>query len=321
VTASGAAAAAVQPPSAGEPWTILHLIRWSAAYLAEKGVPNARLDVEHLLAHVMQTERLQLYLRFEQPVTPTELASFRPLLLERARRRPLQYILGRASFRDLELSVDPRVLIPRPETEELVGAVLDHFRSGGGRDAGRWASAMDLGTGSGAIAVSLAKEGPFQRVVATDASRDALEVARANAEANGPEGVIELRVGEGLGAVVPGERFHALVSNPPYVARPDFDGLQAEVRLWEPEGALVAGEDGLSLLREIVAGAGRVLEEGGLLALEVGMGQAKVVAGWISAERGFQAPRVIRDLGGTERFVLAVWSGRDAPSGAEGGVV
>jgi release factor glutamine methyltransferase len=290
-------------------------------------VPSARLDVEHLLAHVMDTERLQLYLRFEQPVTPVELSRFRPLLLERARRKPLQYILGRASFRDLELVVDPRVLIPRPETEELVEVVLRHFAGaaptaavGADRSAGdgaRWAKALDVGTGTGAIALSLAKEGPFERVVATDASSGALEVAGVNLEASGLGTVVELRLGSGLGVVKPGERFHVLASNPPYVSRPDFDALQAEVRLWEPREALVAGEDGLSVLRDLVAGAGRVLETGGLLALEVGAGQAGTVAGWISAEPGFRTPRIVRDLGGTDRIVIAEWSGRTESSGVE----
>jgi release factor glutamine methyltransferase len=313
-----ATAAPVQPPPAGEPWTILHLIRWSTAYLTEKGVPSARLDVEHLLAHVMETERLQLYLRFEQPVTPAELARFRPLLLERARRRPLQYILGRAAFRDLELAVDGRVLIPRPETEELVDAVLRHFADAGAsseRTSPKWARALDVGTGSGAIALSLAKEGPFDRVVASDASPAALEIARSNVSANALDGVVEVRLGDGLEVVEPGERFHVVVSNPPYVARADFDGLQAEVRLWEPAEALVAGEDGLALIRALVSGAGQALEEGGLLALEVGAGQAAAVAGLITAAGGFQPPRVVRDLRGTERIVLAVWSA--AAPGAE----
>jgi release factor glutamine methyltransferase len=207
------------------------------------------------------------------------------------------------------------VLIPRPETEELVDVVLREFAEG------KRASALDVGTGSGAIAIALAKEGPFERGVATDAAAAALEVARANVEANGLGGIVELRLGEGLGVVRPGERFHALVSNPPYVALSDFDGLQAEVRLWEPKEALVAGEDGLSLIRQIVAGAGRVLEEGGLLALEVGMGHAGPVAGLISKEAGFGTPRVVRDLRGTERVVVAQWTGGVARSGAKGGVI
>ena len=317
--ASQATAAAVHPPAAGEPWTILHLLRWSTAYLTEKGVPSARLDVEHLLAHVMGTERLQLYLRFEQPVTAAELARFRPLLLERARRKPLQYILGRASFRELDLMVDGRVLIPRPETEELVEAVLRHFADRGATadgESAKWARALDVGTGSGAIALSLAKEGPFARIVASDASSAALEVASANVEASGLERVVELRLGEGLGVTRPEERFHAVVSNPPYVARADFEGLQPEVRVWEPEAALVAGSDGLSMLRELVSGAAKRLEVGGLLALEVGMGQAGTVADLIAAEPGFEAPRVNRDLRGTERIVLAVRSGL-TPRGAE----
>jgi release factor glutamine methyltransferase len=295
--------ALVEPPPEGTPWTVLHLIRWSTAYLSGKGIGAARLDVEHLLAHVMGVDRLDLYLRFEQPVAREELDRFRPLLRERARRKPLQYILGRSAFRDLDLAVDPRALIPRPETEELVGAVLDHVAARG-RSGLR---ALDLGTGSGAIALALAREGPFERIVATDASPAALEVARANVSALSPEGKVECRGGNLFEAVAPGERFDVLVSNPPYVAELEFPELQAEVRLWEPKEALVAGEDGLLVIRRIVRGAGDVLERGGLLALEVGAGQARNVAEFVRSTRGFDAPGVLRDLAGVERIVLGVW--------------
>ncbi len=316
-----ASMAPVEPPPPGVPWTILHLLRWSTAYLTEKGVDAARLDVEHLLAHVMATDRLQLYLRFEQPVSAEELGRFRPLLLDRARRKPLQYILGRAAFRKLELTVDARVLIPRPETEELVDAVLKRFRGGerGEAHSGeRWARALDVGTGSGAIALSLAMEGPFEKVVATDVSPGAIEVAEVNVRGSGLGDTVELRLGSGLAAVREGERFHLLVSNPPYVPLPEFAGLQAEVRLWEPKEALVSGEDGLAFIRELVSGAGAVLEDGGVLALEVGAGQATEVMGLIRNETGFRPPKVLQDLTGTPRIVLAEWDGGPAESGRAG---
>lgn len=293
----------VEPPPEGTPWTVLHLLRWSTEYLKQKGVEAPRLDVEHLMAHVMGISRLELYLRFEQPLAAEELSHFRPLLLERARRRPLQYILGRAAFRDLDLTVDPRVLIPRPETEELVEAVLDRVKSWG-REGLR---GLDVGTGSGAIALALSRDGPFARIVATDVSPAALEVACANVSAMSLEGRVECRAGDVLGAVEPGERFDVLVSNPPYVSELEFPELQAEVRLWEPREALVAGEDGLDVIRRIVAGAGDVLESGGLVALEVGAGQAHAVAELIEATRGFEPPVILRDLAGVERIVLGVW--------------
>jgi len=185
VSAAGATSGAVRQSGAAEPegdtppapdrWTILGMIRWATEYLEGKGVTEARLDAEHLLAESLGVERLQLYLQFERPLTPEELAAFKPLLLRRAAREPLQYILGRTPFREIELKTDGRALIPRPETEVLVQEVLDRTA---GRDG---LSALDLGTGTGAIALSLAVEGGFDRVVATDVSAEALDLARDNA--------------------------------------------------------------------------------------------------------------------------------------------
>ena len=293
------------PQPEGVPWTVLRLVTWSTAYLEKKGVPAARLDVEHLLAHTLGMDRLNLYLEFDRPVTPEELSRFKPLLLARAQRRPLQYILGRTSFRELTLSVDPRVLIPRPETEELVGAVLERVDKEGAHGL----RALDVGTGSGAIALSLAREGSFRLVVATDTSEEALEVARANTRSEGLEDTVEFRFGAVLTALQPGERFHVLVSNPPYVSEEDFQDLEAEVRDWEPREALVADEGGLSMLYELVAGAPKALERGGLLALEVGAGQASAVAERIRGTCGFGTSVILRDLGRVERMVLAIWNG------------
>ncbi len=285
----------------GEIWTVLRLMRWSGEYLEGKGVERGRLDAEHLLADALGLERLQLYLQFERPLSAEELDRFRPLLLRRAKREPLQYILGRSAFRELELKVDRRVLIPRPETEVLVDEVLAWAR-GTGRDA---LSAVDLGTGSGAIALSLALEGPFGRLVATDASADALAVARENAVTAGLEDRIELREGELFDALGGDERFDLIVSNPPYVTDAEMEALQPEVGEWEPKPALAGGPDGMRVLRAIVDGAEAHLEAGGLLALEVGAGQAGAVTGWVEAAATYEDVRVRRDFTGRERMVLA----------------
>lgn len=279
-------------------WTVLDLIRWSGEYLGEKGVPQGRLDAEHLLAHALGTRRMQLYLDHDRPLTSDELAAFKPLLLRRARREPLQHIVGRVGFRELELTVDARVLVPRPETEELVGVVLAHTARGEGLVA------LDVGTGSGCIALSLLHEGPYTRVVGTDISRDALDVARANAAATPRGGALELRQGS-LFEPVAAERFDVVVANPPYVDPEDRPGLEAEVRDWEPAAALFAPERGLSLLHALVYGAPDHLVPGGLLALEVGAGQDGSVVEAVVELGAYHEPEVGKDLAGRRRFVTA----------------
>jgi release factor glutamine methyltransferase len=291
----------VAPPPDGTPWSVLRLLRWSTQYLEAKGVGEGRTDVEHLLAHVLGMARLDLYLHFERPISQDELGRFRPLLLARAARRPLQYILGRADFREFELAVDERVLIPRPETEELVDAVLSRVREWGREGL----EGVDVGTGSGAIAFSLAREGPFRRVTALDRSPGALAVARENAARLGLEGRVRFLEGDLLGPVPPGERVDVVVSNPPYVAEADVAHLPPEVREWEPREALEAGPHGLGVLFRLVDDAPGVLCPGGLLAVEVGVGQARAVADRIRAGGGWGPPLVLRDLARKERFVLA----------------
>ena len=281
-------------------WTILKMILWSAGYLEKRGVESPRLDAEHLLAHALGMERLQLYLQFERPLVPEELDSYRPLLKRRAAREPLQYIVGRQPFRELDLVVDPTVLIPRPETEVLVARVLEWAEARGLED-GR---ALDVGTGSGAIALSLALEGPFASVVATDVDAEALEVAGRNRAAAGLDDAVELRPGR-LFEPVRGERFHVVVSNPPYVAEEEAGTLQAEVRKWEPGRALFGGADGLDVLRALAAEAAAYLRDDGLVALEVGAGQADAVAGMLEASDAYGTVEVLRDYAGKERFVFA----------------
>jgi release factor glutamine methyltransferase len=279
-------------------WTVMEMVGWTANYLKEKGFHNARLNAELLLAGSLGLKRLDLYLQHDRPLKAEELADFKARLLRRAKREPLQYIEGHAAFRDLTLRVDPRVLIPRPETETLVQEVLDWAE---GRDA---PSALDVGTGSGAIALALATEGAFARVVAVDVSPDALEVARANAAEAARDAPVELRLGS-LYEAVAGERFDVIASNPPYVGDEERAALDAEVRDWEPAGALFAGTGGLEVIRPLIAHAPEHLTAGGLLAMEIGATQADAVCELIRATGAFAEPRVRRDLAGRDRIVLA----------------
>jgi release factor glutamine methyltransferase len=282
----------------------LDLTRLAAEYLAGKGVTDARLDAELLLAHVLGVRRLDLYLQFERPLTPEEVAAYRTAIQRRSRREPLQYITGEAAFRELVLSVDPRVLIPRPETEVLVGAVLEHVAGSDPKEGGL--VGLDIGTGSGAIALSLLREGPFSKVVATDISEAALTVAAANAAALDLADGLELRHGPVWSPIGDAERFQVIVANPPYIMESERAALMPEVRDHEPLAALFGGADGLEVVREIVAGAAPHLAPGGILALEVGLGQAAAV-GRLAEAAGLRSS-IVRDLTGRERVVLA---GRD----------
>ncbi|MEC7846837.1 MAG: peptide chain release factor N(5)-glutamine methyltransferase [Gemmatimonadota bacterium] len=282
----------------GESWTILRMILWSAEYLKNKGVETGRLDAEWLLAAALGVDRLQLYLKYDRPLSSEEREAFKPLLRRRAGREPLQYIIGRTGFRELELKTDPRVLIPRPETEVLVQEVLDWASAGA-------ESVWDMGTGAGAVALSLATEGTWTRVVATDVSPEALSVAADNAERYDLGGHVEFREGSLFEPLEEGERFDVIVSNPPYIAEGEKGELQPEVRDWEPPEALFAGEDGLDVIRQLVAGAPKHLLSGGLLALECGLGQAEGIAADVQATGAFGAVRIRADLTGRPRFVTA----------------
>jgi release factor glutamine methyltransferase len=279
-------------------WTVAELLRWTAEYLQGKGLDQPRLTGELLLSGLLGLKRLDLYLQFDRPLASDELAAFKARLLRRARREPLQYIEGESAFRGLRLRVDRRVLIPRPETELLVEEVLRWCRGRQGLDA------LDVGTGSGAIALSLAHEGPFRRVVATDVSDAALAVARENRDGNEPPVAVDLRLGS-LFEPVRGEEFDVLASNPPYVGEEERGLLSPEVAEWEPPLALFAGTGGLDVLRPLVAESPGVLRPGGLLALEIGYGQGTAVADLVRSTGAYREPRVVPDLAGRDRIVLA----------------
>jgi release factor glutamine methyltransferase len=282
------------------PRTALELARQAGSVLRERGFEQGRLEAEQLLASVLGVRRLDLYLQHDRPISPAELDRFRDHVRRRLRREPVQYILGEAHFRGLLLSVDRRVLIPRPETEQLAGAVLDFAKAGSGL------AALEVGTGSGAIALSLAAEAAasFDSIVATDVSVEALEVAGANAGRLGLAARVEFRAGPSYLPVREGERFDVIVSNPPYVAESEADALPPDVRDWEPAGALFAGPGGTAVLDVLADGALPRLRAGGLLALEVSPAQAERMSRRLAAN-GFADCRVRRDLAGRDRIVLA----------------
>ena len=290
---------AVSPPPPGAPWTVLHMVKWSAAYLRSKGVDSPRLTAELLLAHVLGTKRLELYLQFDRPLSQRELMAYKPLLKRRAAREPLQYVTGTASFRALELRCDPRALIPRPETEGLLDALVAEAVP-----LGPVSRALDVGTGTGALALSLVGEGMAEAVVAVDLSEEALALAEENAGLVGLAGRVDWRHGELLGPVRD-ETFDWIVSNPPYVAEPDLQVTEPEVRDWEPRLALDGGPDGMDVIRRLVDGAGGVLAPGGWLALEVGWDQTGPVSQRLVAGGEYEHVRAREDLAGRPRYVLA----------------
>jgi release factor glutamine methyltransferase len=259
--------------SAAERWTVLKLLQWTADYFSARQIEAARLEAELLLAATLGMDRVGLYVNFERPLDPTELAAFRERVQRRARREPVQYILGETEFWSLRFDVSPAVLVPRGDTEVLVEEALARIEGA--------ARVLDVGTGSGAIAVALAHEKPEVLMTALDCSLPALEVARRNALRHGVAERVNFLAGE-LAALPPGP-FDMVVSNPPYILSRDWKKLMPEVRDHEPRLALDGGEDGLEAYRHLARQAGRILAPGGWLLVEVGIGQAKDVSALFKA--------------------------------------
>jgi release factor glutamine methyltransferase len=289
--------------SAGEKvWTVLELLRWTTGHFESRGIESARLDAEVLLAFALGVERIRLYVDFEKPVMPPERAVFRELVKRRAgAREPVSHLVGGREFWSLEITVTPDVLTPRPDTETLVGAALELLP---GQAEGCAPRVLDIGTGSGAIALAIASERPDAGLVATDVSPAALKVARDNASKLDLAARIDFREGS-LFAPVLGERFDLIVSNPPYLAEGRRDELPPELA-YEPEVALFAGEDGLDVLRALVDGVGEVLTPEGSAAFEISPEQAPAVESLLR-EAGFTEVRCHRDLAQRKRVVAGRW--------------
>lgn len=279
-----------------EPWTIARVLRWAAEDFGKRNNPSPRLDAELLLASALATDRVKLVIESERALEPGELALYRSLIERRRRGEPVAYILGRREFFGLELRVDRRALVPRPDTETLVEVALDRTRA-----RSLYGRALDLCTGSGCVAIAFAKARPTWRVTGTDVSTDALSLAWENARRLGVAPSLATLAGD-LFAPVSGARFELVVANPPYIPSADIATLDVDVREFEPRGALDGGPDGLDLVRRVVRQAPDHLAPGGLLAVEVGHDQAERAAA-LFEQSGFSAIERRRDYGGYERVV------------------
>jgi len=286
---------------------VSRLLEDLARHLNGAGIGEPFSEAREIVAALYDVPRFWPLMNGNLDVDAETLGRARAAVDKRIQGAPLAYAVGRASFRHLTLDVDERVLIPRPETEQLVDLVLDELSGGEG------GVAIDVGTGSGAIAIALAAEGHFSRVYATDISRDAVDVARHNVEISKSllRAPVEVLHGSLLGPLLD-VRARAVVSNPPYIALSEAASLPASVRDWEPAVALFSGSDGLRATAQLVREAADVLAPGGLLALEVDVRRSSLVAELVSRERRFHAIRMELDLTGRERFVLARRQERDA---------
>lgn len=275
-----------------ESWTVLKLLRWTAEYFAGRGIDSPRLDAELLLADTLGLDRVGLYLNFERPLEAEELAAYRERVRRRAAREPLAYILGRTEFWSLPFKVTPEVLIPRPDTELLVEAALQRVTAA--------PRILDVGTGSGALAIALVHECAGGTATAIDISPAALAVAAENAHGNGVAERITF-IQADL-ATLPAGPFDLVVANPPYIPTGDLATLMPEVRDFEPRLALDGGADGLAAYRALAGQVNRVLAAGGWLLVEVGIGQAGEVQALFAAA-GLTELFIARDLAGIERVV------------------
>ncbi len=278
-------------------WKLLDILLQTSTFFANKGIENARLQAEILLADVLDMRRLDLYLEFELALTINEVDAYRAHVKQRLDGKPVQYITGESGFRELTLNVSQAVLIPRPETEIVVQAALDRLAD---LPSPR---VLDLGCGSGAIALSIAREHPTAQITATDISPQALEVTQQNAERNSLAERLTLLCGD-LFAPLPSAPFDAIISNPPYVCHNDIATLSPEVRDHEPHQALDGGADGLDFYRRIASESHAFLTPTGFLCLEAGDAQSSAVVSLLT-DAGFSQTEIHPDLNDVPRVVLA----------------
>ncbi|MBK9261436.1 MAG: peptide chain release factor N(5)-glutamine methyltransferase [Polyangiaceae bacterium] len=284
------------------PWTIRRVLAWAVDDLKKRGFSSPRLDAELLLCHVLKQDRIKLIMDAERPLEKVELARYRELFQRRRAGEPVAYLLGVREFYGHPFRVDRRVLIPRPDTETLVEVALVRTKH-----LDLCARVLDLCTGSGCVAISLAKERPTICVLGLDLSPGAVEVARENVVRLG---AVNCAIGQSdlFAALAPARpRFDLITANPPYIPDSEIEALDIDIRGFEPHLALAGGDDGLSIVRRIVSEAPEHLLCGGVLAIEVMTGQAASVCE-LFEQRGFSDVQIKKDLGGRERVVSGVFA-------------
>lgn len=281
-----------------ELWTILKVLQWTTEYFSRHDVDQPRASAEVLLAHVLGKERIELYLHYDQPLNGTELALYRQTIKRRAAREPTQYITQKQEFWSLEFEVNSSVLIPRPETElivEMAIDLLDHERR----------MILDLGTGSGAIAIAVAKERPSAEILAADVSYNALKVAKRNALRHQVLDRISFVATDLFDGFAPLRAvFDLIVSNPPYIGENEFDNLAPEIEKYEPHRALKGGgPEGLDTIRRILETAPHYLRPGGEILLEIGQGQSGILQEELRQNRDFYDLHIRKDYSGIPRIL------------------
>lgn len=275
--------------------SILEIVKRTTDFFTRKGIEQPRLNAELIIGHVLGLDRMKLYLQFERPLTEAELVPIRELVKRRGKREPLQYVLGSTAFHDLELKVDGRVLIPRPETEQLAERIQERLASPPRR-------IIDLGTGSGALALCLAQVYSVAEVTAVDTSADALTVAAQNASEAGLGDRVRFLESDWFASVPSDERFDLIVSNPPYLTEEEWASAAPEVRVHEPKLALVAEDEGCSALEQILRASRMRLATDGHLALETGIDQhARLVE--LAGTQGYSKIESLRDWSDRDRFL------------------
>ena len=278
-------------------WTISSLLNWTVNYFKSKNIQSARLDAEVLLSHVLRQERIYLYVHFDEPMEQNELSKFREYVKKRAQHVPIAYIIGEREFMGLPFKVTKDTLIPRPDTEILVENVLNNV------DKDKEIEIVDIGTGSGAIILSLLVNLPKAQGKTVDISSKAIEVAKENAVNLQVNDRCEFFVGD-LFAPLNGNKFDVIVSNPPYIPQKDIATLEDDVKEYEPVSALTDGGDGLSYYRRLLSEGKAYIKENGFIALEIGIYQSEDVK-QIAMDNGWKNIKIIKDYAGIDRVVLA----------------
>jgi release factor glutamine methyltransferase len=283
-------------------WTIGELLDWTANYLVQKGAEFPRLDAEVLLAHALGCKRIELYTRYTDMATAEQRQRYRELIGKRVEGCPVAYLVGRKEFFSLELEVTPAVLIPRPDSEHVVMECLRLAK-----DVAEPA-VLDIGTGSGNLAIAIAHRHKGAKVTAVDSSAEALAVARRNAERHGVAPRVTFLEGDLFGPVA-GQQFDFIVSNPPYIPHDDIAKLAPGVRDYEPHQALDGGSDGFAVFDRLVAQAGQYLRVEAYLIVEIGAPQEASARQKIAAQKGYELRETIHDYSGHPRVLVARWRG------------
>jgi release factor glutamine methyltransferase len=291
------------PNPAGDVWTVKRILDWTIPHLKSHGSESPRLDAEILLAHARDCHRIELYTNYDQPLTDNQRAVMRDLIKRRAAAEPVAYLVEHREFFGLDFQVTKDVLIPRPDTETLIVEALEVMKPHGAPRV------LDIGTGSGCIAIALAVNCPNAEITAIDLSEPALAIARQNAEKHEVASRIQFLHGDLFAPLSGGEPFDLIASNPPYIASAEIETLAADVRLHEPRSALDGGPDGLDIIRRLIAATPAHLHPGGKLLIEISPEQAESVTQLLAANGSYGDIAVLRDLSKQARVVRAVRKG------------